>query len=168
MILCLLVYKDECISKKKKKKKKIKSGIYNTFIQSTFQGFCCLLTHSHTDGSKLPRRVLEQPSGAIWGSVSYPRTRWHADRRNRGLNHRSSDDLYVTFKDHQYAVLHVCEKCLYNYNKAFLRRGNISPLHRMFQTWSAFCLFTQTAETDCTWRVVKTQNQYSHNNIKAR
>lgn len=55
-------------------------------------GICCIyivlyhlpqftFTHSHTDGSKLPCKVMVWPSGTIWGFVSWPRTLQHADRR---------------------------------------------------------------------------------------
>lgn len=34
---------------------------------------------------------MAQPSGDIWGSVSSPRTLWHADWRSLGSNQQSSD-----------------------------------------------------------------------------
>ena len=38
--------------------------------------------HSYTDGCGCHAKAPTRSSGAVWGSVSFPRTLWHTDHRN--------------------------------------------------------------------------------------
>ena len=38
--------------------------------------------HTYTDGRWLPCKVPPSTSGAVWGSISCPKTRWHAEQGN--------------------------------------------------------------------------------------
>ncbi len=51
--------------------------LYSGFNQNAFAAHSTIHAHTHTDGNELPRRVLARPSGAVWDSVSCPRTLCH-------------------------------------------------------------------------------------------